>query len=44
MKIIFSLNFYVNFLFEIYKYDVDVNPLEYLRENFHNFVSNIAGN
>jgi hypothetical protein len=43
-RFIFSLNFYANFLFEIYKYDVDANPLEYLSENFHNVVSKIAGN
>jgi hypothetical protein len=44
MKTNFSLNFYVNSFFYIFKYDVDANPLEYLSENFHNVVSKIAGN
>ena len=43
-RFIFSLNFYLIFLFEIYKYDVDSKPLEYLSENFNMIVSNIVGN
>jgi hypothetical protein len=44
MKVCLSLNFYVIFLFEIYKYDVDAKPLEYLRENCNMIISNIVGN
>jgi len=40
----FSLNFYVIFLFEIYRYDFDANLLEHLSENFNMIVSNIVGN
>ena len=43
-RFIFGLNFYVIFLFEIYRYDVDANLLEHLSENFNTIVSNIVGN
>jgi hypothetical protein len=40
----FSLNFNVIFLFEIYKYGVDSNPLDYLSENFNVTLNNVVGN
>ena len=43
-RIIFSLNFYVISLIEIYKYDVDANPLVYLSEIFNMIVNNNVGN
>lgn len=43
-RFIFSLNFYVISLIEIYKYGVDANPLEYLSENFNTIISNNVEN